>query len=149
MVIAVVYAGVSEERAISQRSGERVMEVLQKAGHTVWDVPLDTPLPSEEQMRLLARADAVFLALHGGAGENGELQAALDERHISLRWTDAALALIAERSFSHKYGARNMRRYIQTHVEDVLAEKIIADYTHKYSVAKVTVKDDAIEVLCM
>ena len=33
---------------------------------------------------------------------------------------------IAENSFSEKYGARNMRRYIQTEIEDVIAEKIIS-----------------------
>ena len=48
-----------------------------------------------------------------------------------------------------KYGARNMRRYIQKEVEDRLAEKIIADYTHSYSMAKVTVEGDSISVLCM
>ncbi|MBQ8339045.1 MAG: ATP-dependent Clp protease ATP-binding subunit [Clostridia bacterium] len=76
----------------------------------------------------------------------GELQAALDERHISLRWTDAALALIAERSFSHKYGARNMRRYIQTHVEDVLAEKIIADYSRSITHVSVNVQDRELKI---
>ena len=30
-----------------------------------------------------------------------------------------------------------------------VAEQIIADYTHKYSVAKVVVDGDAINVLCM
>ena len=29
-------------------------------------------------------------------------------------------------SFSEKYGARNMRRYIQTEIEDVIADKIIS-----------------------
>ena len=76
----------------------------------------------------------------------GELQAALDERHISLRWTDAALALIAERSFSHKYGARNMRRYIQTHVEDVLAEKIIADYNRSITHVSVNVQGGELKI---
>ena len=33
---------------------------------------------------------------------------------------------IAKQSFSVKYGARNMRRYIQTAVEDQAAEKIVA-----------------------
>ena len=42
-----------------------------------------------------------------------------------------------------------MRRYIQKEVEDRLAEKIIADYSHTYSVAKVTVANDSINVLCM
>jgi len=50
---------------------------------------------------------------------------AVAERGIRLTWTDAALAHIAEKSYSVKYGARNMRRYIQTEVEDRLAAEII------------------------
>ncbi len=67
----------------------------------------------------------------------GELITALAERGITLRFTDQALALIARESYSHKYGARNMRRYIQTHVEDVLAEKIVASYKAPISHADV------------
>ena len=78
-----------------------------------------------------------------------ELKTSLSEKSIALSYTDEALELIAKASFSRKFGARNMRRYIQKEVEDRLAEQIIADYTHKYSVAKVTLKDDTINVLCM
>lgn len=53
---------------------------------------------------------------------------ALEEKNIKLVWTEAALMYIAEKSFSKKYGARNMRRFIQTDVEDVIAEEIIAKY---------------------
>ena len=66
-----------------------------------------------------------------------ELKTALSERGIKLTFSDAALAVIAEESFSSKYGARNMRRYIQTNVEDPLAEKIIADYNKTLTHASV------------
>ena len=66
-----------------------------------------------------------------------ELKTALAERNIRLTYSDKALALIAENSYSHKFGARNMRRYIQTHVEDTLAEKIIRDYEHTITHASV------------
>ncbi|MBQ4273556.1 MAG: ATP-dependent Clp protease ATP-binding subunit, partial [Clostridia bacterium] len=78
-----------------------------------------------------------------------ELKTALAEKSIALSYTDEALELIAKASYSRKFGARNMRRYIQKEVEDRLAEKIIADYTHRYSVAKVVVEGDSINVLCM
>ena len=78
-----------------------------------------------------------------------ELKTSLAEKSIALSYTDEALELIANESFSRKFGARNMRRYIQKEVEDRLAEKIIADYTHKYSVAKVVVEQGQINVLCM
>ena len=78
-----------------------------------------------------------------------ELKTSLAEKSIALSYSDEALKLIAKASFSRKFGARNMRRYIQKEVEDRLAEQIIADYTHSYSVAKVVVEGESINVLCM
>ena len=78
-----------------------------------------------------------------------ELAAALEEKSLHLRYTEAAAALIAERSFSAKYGARNMRRYIQRHVEDAIAEAVIADYTHNLSQILLNVQDGEIKVTCM
>ncbi len=55
-----------------------------------------------------------------------DLKKSLAEKYIRFHYTDAAAAYIAKQSFSVKYGARNMRRYIQTAVEDQAAEKIVA-----------------------
>ncbi len=76
----------------------------------------------------------------------GELRDALAERGIKLTFSDASLAVIAKESYSHKYGARNMRRYIQTHVEDALAEKIIADFEGTISHASVTARGGKLRV---
>ena len=54
----------------------------------------------------------------------GDLSGALAEKDIRFVWSDEAAELIAEKSFSDKYGARNMRRYIQQQVEDRIADKI-------------------------
>lgn len=82
MRIAVVFGGVSDEREVSLLSGARVCEVLRKEGHTVLEIPLACALPSEEQLACFRACDAVFLALHGGAGEDGTLQAALERAGI-------------------------------------------------------------------
>ena len=79
----------------------------------------------------------------------GELADALAEKSLHLKYTDAAAALIAEKSFSAKFGARNMRRYIQRNVEDPIAEAVIADYTHSLSQILVHVKDGELKVTCM
>ncbi|MBQ8310579.1 MAG: ATP-dependent Clp protease ATP-binding subunit [Clostridia bacterium] len=79
----------------------------------------------------------------------GELKLSLAEKSISLTYTDAALSLIAEHSYSRKFGARNMRRYIQKEVEDRLAELIIADYAHAFSVAKIDASENTLTVSCM
>ena len=56
----------------------------------------------------------------------GELAKALDEKGIKFAATDALCRYIADKSYSVKYGARNMRRFIQTNVEDKIAEIIIS-----------------------
>ena len=42
-----------------------------------------------------------------------------------VKYDEKAVKTVAHGSFSEKFGARNMRRYIQTNIEDVIAEKII------------------------
>ena len=78
-----------------------------------------------------------------------ELGGTLAEKGITLEYTPAAASHIAERSFSEKYGARNMRRYIQKNVEDSLAEQIIADYSHGITHAKLFVSGGELQVACM
>jgi ATP-dependent Clp protease ATP-binding subunit ClpA len=78
-----------------------------------------------------------------------QLAEALGEKGIKLEFTDEAAAMIADKSFSEKYGARNMRRYIQRNVEDKLAELIISDYSKSFTVARLFVRDGELEVACM
>ena len=79
----------------------------------------------------------------------GELAEALKEKNIQLTVTDAAKAFVAKKSFSRRYGARNMRRYIQREVEDRLAELIIADYRHAYTQAKIDSDGKTLKILCL
>ncbi len=79
----------------------------------------------------------------------GQLKETLSEKGIEFRFTDEAARLIAENSFSEKYGARNMHRYIQKHVEDKLAEMIISDYQRSCTQALLSVKNGEPCVSCM
>jgi ATP-dependent Clp protease ATP-binding subunit ClpA len=58
----------------------------------------------------------------------GQLKTAMAERGVKLEFTGEAANYVARESFSTKYGARNMRRYIQKHVEDEIANYIISNY---------------------
>ena len=78
-----------------------------------------------------------------------QLAEALAEKKITLTYTDAAADFIAEKSYSVKYGARNMRRYMQTEVEDALAEKIIAAYDHRVTAAHVDADGETLTITCM
>jgi D-alanine-D-alanine ligase len=106
MKIAVLMGGTSAERDVSLSSGLAIVEALREKGHVVSAVDIARGfVPQEEEHELLPggvssappeRAEAslplyelpavpqvrdaevAFLALHGGAGEDGTLQALLD-----------------------------------------------------------------------
>jgi len=54
------------------------------------------------------------------------LQARLADRHLELVFTDKAKDFLAERGFDAVYGARPLKRVIQSTVETALAQKLIA-----------------------
>lgn len=54
-----------------------------------------------------------------------EMKSPLEEKHISLRYTDEALKAIAHKAYGQKLGARDIRRVIRNEVEDKIAELLI------------------------
>ena len=78
----------------------------------------------------------------------GDLQKVLEDRNISMTYTDNAARFIATESFSAKYGARNMRRYIQRNIEDTIAEHIVSDIYGKIHSVSISVKAGSLHVEC-
>ena len=73
--VAVLSGGLSLEREVSLRSGQRVADALTDRGHTVTRLDVDAQLvPTLER----GRFDVVFQALHGSAGEDGTVQSLLE-----------------------------------------------------------------------
>ena len=54
-----------------------------------------------------------------------EMKSPLEEKHISLRYTDEALKTIAHKAYGQKLGARDIRRVKRNEVEDKIAELLI------------------------
>ena len=77
--IAVLMGGRTSEREVSLLSGRNVAEALASLG-TYDVVPVD--VVDDTLDALPGGIDAVYIALHGGWGENGGVQAALDARGI-------------------------------------------------------------------
>lgn len=76
MKILVLLGGSSAERGVSLSSGGRVAAALRTRGHTVTEAD---PHPDPFAVLPAAKAaDVTWLALHGGAGEDGTIQALLD-----------------------------------------------------------------------
>lgn len=76
MKILVLLGGSSAEREVSLSSGRRVAAALRERGHAVTEAD---PHPDPFAILPAAKAaDVTWLALHGGAGEDGTIQALLD-----------------------------------------------------------------------
>ena len=126
MKITVLLGGDSPERDVSLASGMGIVEALRSRGHDVSPLdpagktgadaveahigeapPSDLPELSPEEALdwlrspLLREADAVFVGLHGGAGEDGTIQALLESVRASYTGTGvlgSALSMNKDRS---------------------------------------------------
>jgi D-alanine-D-alanine ligase len=79
MKIAILYGGESSEREISLKSGKCVYYALRKK----YDVKLFDPAKNNFVNSFLKfKPDFVFIALHGGIGENGSIQGFLETLKI-------------------------------------------------------------------
>ncbi len=57
----------------------------------------------------------------------GEIENALLEKGITLVVTDKAIELLAEKGYSEKFGARELRRTVQREAGNVIAEKVVSN----------------------
>ena len=133
MKITVLMGGTSSERDVSLASGIRIVEALRQRGHQVTAVDTAHGIlgPAEEQallaggvvktlppdtnalmrlnaqlpstLRSLPATDVLFLALHGGQGEDGTLQALLDLTRVPYTGSGhLASALAMDKDLSKK-----------------------------------------------
>jgi D-alanine-D-alanine ligase len=77
--ITVMLGGPSAEREVSLRSGAAVAQALRSRGHAVHELDPQLGLGS---WTLPAGTEAVFLALHGSYGEDGAVQAELEQMGV-------------------------------------------------------------------
>jgi ATP-dependent Clp protease ATP-binding subunit ClpC len=66
----------------------------------------------------------------------------LKNRNIELQLDDKAKDFLVEKGYDPVYGARPMRRAVERHLEDPLAEEILRGRLHDNSPIKVTVEGD-------
>ncbi len=84
--------GNSAEREISLQSGRAVAEALENSGHHV--IRID---PAETNIRSFnwPACDVIFIAMHGSFGEDGQLQAILEEANIPYTGSDPTASRLA------------------------------------------------------
>jgi D-alanine-D-alanine ligase len=84
--VVVLAGGLSHEREVSLRSGRRLAAALRAAGADVREWDVDGSLVAQLRND---PPDAVAIALHGGEGENGSVQAVLELLDVPFVGTSA------------------------------------------------------------
>ena len=75
-----------------------------------------------------------------------ELQHRLSEQNLSLEISEAAKEYIANAAYDPVYGARPLKRYLQSHIETRLAKEIIAGNAHPYDTLLVDLVDGSLVI---
>jgi ATP-dependent Clp protease ATP-binding subunit ClpC len=73
-----------------------------------------------------------------------DMQKRLSERNIKIKVTDDVKDFLVEHGFDQKQGARPLRRSIQEHFEDVLADRLLKDNLRSDVSVKASLKKDHI-----
>ena len=104
-------------RTVSQMSKERVMKALEEIMRPEFLNRIDEIIAfnqlTEDNFRQIAE---IML---------NELRGTLQDKDIRLTWDNSLLAYLTEKSYSVKYGARNLRRLIEKEIENPLANAIV------------------------
>ena len=130
--------GINADGSISEAAQEAVMQELRQSFRP----------------EFLNRLDEIIM-FHPLTRENlggiidimiGSLRARLAEKELGLELTDAAKQLVIERGFDPLYGARPLRRYLQSSVETLIARTILSGNISAGSTITVDVQDG--ELVC-
>ena len=88
--IAVLKGGISSEREVSLRSGAAIAQGLRDGGYDVTEVDV-----TQKDFQLSPGVEAVFVALHGTFGEDGQIQRILEGRKIPYTGSGAESCRVA------------------------------------------------------
>ena len=75
-----------------------------------------------------------------------QLKSRLAENKITAKFSDEAISKIAAEGFDPVYGARPIRRVIQSSVEDMIAEKMLEGKIEENDTINIVLKDDKFDV---
>ena len=71
----------------------------------------------------------------------------LADRRITLEVTDAGKQWLAEKGFDPVYGARPLRRLVQSTIEDLLAKKVLSGEVHDGMTVTFDVAGDGLAIV--
>ena len=117
-----ILEGISQDGELSQQARDRVNALLRRSFkpeflNRIDDTVMFTPL-SRDQVK-----DIAGLLL-------GHLKDRLAQRQVALSLTDAALDLLLDQGYDPAYGARPMKRLIQSKLETLCARAMVSGAVH-------------------
>ncbi|MGN1102482.1 MAG: AAA family ATPase, partial [Huintestinicola sp.] len=129
-----ILEGISEDGEISEEAREKVNKILRSHFRPEFLNRLDEivfykPLTKKEIFPIIG------LMLKN-------LQNRLKSKQLTLEITDAAKEFIADNGYDPVYGARPLKRFIQSRLETMIARKIIADDLEPYTTITVDCEND-------
>lgn len=137
MRVAVLMGGRSLERQVSLKSGTRVAEALEAAGHEVTSIDVGHDLVARLRE---AAPDVAFVALHGRDGEDGTVQELLDALGIAYTGSGpAACAMSWDKALAkHQLRAAGIptpdaRVFSETALKELGAADAIAEVAQSLS----------------
>ena len=104
-------------RTVTQQSKERAMKALEEIMRPEFLNRIDEIIAFNQLTEADFRRIAEIML--------GELRTTLADKDIRLTWDDSLLDWLTEKSFSIKFGARNLRRLIEKEIENPLATAIV------------------------
>ncbi len=121
----------------AEQKREQVMNVVKSAFRPEFlnrldEIVLFDPLDTEQ----LGRIVNIMI---------GRLNERLEERRITIQVTDAGREWLALTGFDPVYGARPLRRLIQTSIEDAVAKLVLAGEAHEGSKITFDVSGDSLQ----
>ncbi len=76
-----------------------------------------------------------------------DLHERIADRHLRIELTDAARELIIDSAYEPQFGARPLKRYMQRHVETLLARALISGEVTEGQVVTVDAEEDKLKIL--
>ena len=104
-------------RTVSQQSKDRAMKALEDIMRPEFLNRIDEIIAFNQLTEADFRKIAVIML--------DELKGTLADKAIRLTWDDSLLDWLVEKSFSIKFGARNLRRLIEKEIENPLATAMV------------------------
>ena len=76
-----------------------------------------------------------------------DLKKRLKDKQLTLDISEDAKQLIVDASYDPIYGARPLKRYMQRHLETLIAKEILADKVRQGDTIRIGVVDEALAVI--